>query len=63
MQLVFVPGKISILVELRYLNTQMAKEEPKTTSGKFDVPISPCLLREIWQYLAGITRKLQFLFL
>lgn len=39
MQLVFVLGKISMLVQLRYLNTQVAKEEPETTSGKFDITL------------------------
>lgn len=60
---VFVPGKISMLVQLRCLNTQMAKEEPETALQNFDVAISLWLLREIWQYLADITMRLQFPFL
>lgn len=39
MQLVFVLRKSSMLVQLRYLSTQTAKEEPETTPWNFDVPI------------------------
>jgi len=62
MQLVFVSGNSSVLVQFRYLNTHVGKEEPVVTLRKFAVLVSCWLLREIWQCLTDVTMSLQLLF-